>query len=901
MLFDGNNLVHRAYHAMKARPPMTTRHGEVTTAVRVFASMLLKALEDLRPDYWAIAFDTRVPTFRHEMYEAYKAQRPETPDELVRQMVRVHQLVEAFNMPAYEVDGYEADDVLGTLARQAAGQGVDTVIVTGDADTMQLVGPGVSVLYPSPLGTFSQASFFDAAAVEKKYGVAPQYIPDLKALQGDPSDNIPGVPGIGSKTAASLIRQFGGLEDIYRHIDEVEPPRIRDILRQNEAAARQGKELATIVTAAPVELDLERCRTSRYDRARITELFRELEFNALLARLPEGGDTGAAVEVGTGPPPAGNYHTVATTEALEQLVSRLGGAGAFALDTETTGPSAMKDKLVGLSFSPAPGEAYYVPVGHELLDTVQQLPLAQVLERLRPLLADATVTKVTHNGKFDMIVMAEAGAEVNGVASDTMIAAYLLSERALNLKALAFQRLGIEMTPISELIGSGKKQVSMAQVPIERVAAYACADADMTLRLNEVLLPQLKAEGQWQLYTGVEVPLVPVLVHMERSGIALDRARLQELAALLGEKIARLEREIYESIGYEFNINSPRQLAEVLFEHLKLPGGRRKGGSFSTAAGVLEGLRGTHEVVDFILDYRQLTKLKSTYVDALPEMVNPRTGRLHTSFNQTRTATGRLSSSDPNLQNIPVRGEYAREIRRAFIAPAGSYLFGADYSQIDLRVLAHLSGDERLVAAFRHDEDIHAATAAQLFGVAQDEVTPEMRRLAKTVNFGVIYGMSEYGLEQATELSREEAARFISAYFEKYPGVRAYLERTKQEAREKGFVATILNRRRAIPEITSSNRQVREAAERMAINMPVQGTSADIIKVAMVRLFAEMKKRRLASRMLLQVHDELVFEVPQAELPEIAELVPRVMASALELEVPLKVDSRTGRNWGEMG
>ena len=499
-----------------------------------------------------------------------------------------------------------------------------------------------------------------------------------------------------------------------------------------------------------------------------------------------------------------------------------------------------------------------------------------------------------------MTVLAEYGVAVDNLAFDTMLAAYLLGEKSLGLKALAFGRLGIEMTPITDLIGSGAKQISISQVELNRVVDYACADADITGQLARLLEVELHDKGLWPLFAGVELPLLPVLVRMERNGIALDTELLRQMSHRLGEQLLKLEADIYNSIGHQFNINSPQQLGSVLFTELKLPATRKTKTGFSTGASVLEELRGIHPVIESILEYRQLTKLKSTYIDALSGLINPKTGRVHTSFNQTRTATGRLSSSDPNLQNIPVRGEIGKQVRQAFIAPPGSHLLAGDYSQIDLRVLAHLSQDPSLTAAFHRGEDIHAATAAQVFGVDASQVTPDMRRVAKTVNFGVIYGMSDYGLEQATELSREEAAQFITSYFARYPGVKHYIEATKKQARELGYVQTILDRRRSIPEINSSNRQVREAAERMAINMPVQGTSADIIKIAMVHLQQEMNKRRLNSKMLLQVHDELIFEVPEAELAEMHELVPQIMGTALQLSVPLKVDIKTGANWGEM-
>jgi len=899
VMFDGNALVHRAFHAL---PPLTIRKtGEMVGAVYGFALMLLKVIDELKPTHCAIAFDRAAPTFRHKLFDQYKAHRPPTPDELVNQMGRVRQLVETLHIPIFELDDYEADDILGSLSQQASQQNIDSIIVTGDADIMQLVSPRVKVLCPKPRGTFSNTDLYDETAVNQKYGIKPEQIADFKALKGDPSDNIPGVRGIGEKTAVKLIQQFDALDQIYAHIDEVTPPRIQTLLQQNEAIARQSKELATIVTRTPISLNLVDCQVSHFDRQRVTELFRELEFFSLLDKLPELGkpasETVAQIKT---EPPKRDYHTINTTPALDELLNRLSAAKSFAFDTETTSLNALSAQLVGISISPAPGEAYYIPVGHVGWGQVEQLPLQQVISRLNPILEDANLGKLTHNGKYDMTVLAEHGVTVNNLAFDSMVAAHLLGEKSIGLKALAFSKLGIEMTPITALIGSGSKQLSMSQVEITQAADYACADADITGQLTELLKTELNQQELWQLFSEVELPLVPVLVRMERNGVTLDTDLLRQMSYRLSEQLLKLETEIYNSIGHQFNINSPQQLSSVLFEELKLPSARKTKSGYSTGASVLEGLRGIHPIIEFILDYRQLAKLKSTYIDALSNLINPKTGRVHTSFNQTRTATGRLSSSEPNLQNIPIRGELGREVRQAFIAPPGFFLMAGDYSQIDLRALAHLSQDPGLLSAFHQDEDIHTATAAQLFGVNASQVTTDMRRLAKTVNFGVIYGMSDYGLMQATELSREEAAQFITAYFEKYPGVKQYLESTKAQAREMGYVQTILGRKRSIPEINSSNRQVREAAERMAINMPVQGTSADIIKIAMINLHREMEKRQLKSQLLLQVHDELIFEVPQEELDEMRQLVPEAMSTALELSVPLKVDIKTGYNWGEM-
>jgi DNA polymerase-1 len=706
---------------------------------------------------------------------------------------------------------------------------------------------------------------------------------------------------VGGKTAVTLIQQFGPIEEIYRHINQARPPRLQALLRDGEAVARRSKKLATIVTDVPVVFRSDECAVSHYDHGRVTELFRELGFASLLSRLGEMAAGGREVTPAAARPPPSQhtYRVVTTPESFDEMTGRLAAAGSFSFDLEATGLDPMSAQIVGLSFSHTPGEAYYVPVGHVALEGTGQLPLDLVISRIKPLVEDGRLSKMAHNANYDMTLLAQYGVAVNNLTFDSMIAAHLLSERSLSLKALAFERLGAEMTPITELIGTGARQLNMSQVEIERVAEYAGADADMTLQLSRGLDTDLRREGLWSLFADVEMPLVPVLVHMQLNGVALDTELLGQMSKRLAEQLRRLELEIYNHVGHQFNINSPQQLSAILFQDLKLPG-RRKGGSYTTGAEVLEELRGTHPIIAPILEFRQLAKLKSTYIDALPGLVNRKTGRLHTSFNQTRTSTGRLSSTDPNLQNIPVRGDLGREIRLAFVAPNGCLLMSADYSQIDLRALAHLSQDEGMLEAFRHDEDIHSATASRLFGVPPLLVTPDMRRVAKTVNFGVIYGMSEYGLEQATELSREEAARFISAYFEKYAGVKAYLEDTKRLARERGFVETLLGRRRSIPEINSPNRQVRQAAERMAINMPVQGTSADIIKVAMVNLFREMEKRKLKSRMLLQVHDELLFEVPEGEIADMQSLVPRTMSDAIELRIPVRVESKVGRNWGEL-
>ncbi|MCX6001947.1 MAG: DNA polymerase I [Chloroflexi bacterium] len=898
ILFDGNALVHRAFHAL---PPLTiTRSGELVSAVQGFASTLLKLLRENKPDYWAIAFDRHAPTFRHEMFEDYKAQRPKTPPELITQIERVHQLAGAFNLPIFEMDGYEADDIIGTLSRQADSKGIDTLIVTGDNDMLQVIKPGIRVM--SPRRGFADTVVYDESGVREKYDLNPFQLISYKALVGDPSDNIPGVKGIGDKTAVKLLQQYIDLDGIYSHIDEVEPERLRTLLKSNHELAIQNRKLAAIVTDVPITFDMPSCAVGAYDRNKVVELFRELGFSNMLSRLP--GEIGA--EPAETPRPTEtsktNYRIISIEAALDELALRLSYTGTFALSVVPAGDDAMQTSLVGLSISPARCEAYYIPTGHMTLGQIEQLPADRVLSILKPFIEQERYARIAYDGKFDIVLLTQAGLKPGGMCCDILIAAYLLGEKSLKLKALAFNKLGIEIPELSELIGSGAKQVSPARSSIEQVSQFACRDADIVLRLKESLEQELRSEELWSLFNDIEMPLVSILAEMEMHGVLLDRALLIEMSASLGSDMLGLEKEIYNCVGHQFNINSPQQLSAVLFNELKLkPASARKTQSgYSTDAAILEELKDVHPVIRFVLEYRQLAKLKSTYSDALPLLINRKTGRLHTSFNQTGTTTGRLSSSQPNLQNLPIRGETGSRIRQAIIAQPGWLLLSADYSQIDLRALAHISQDAELIATFQRDEDVHTHTASEVFGVPDAEVTTKMRRAAKTINFGVIYGMSGYGLQQATDLTREEAELFISTYFKRYPGVKNYIDNTKRQAAALGYVQTVLGRRRYIPEINSANRLAREAAERMAINMPVQGTSADIIKVAMVNLHREMARRGLKTMMTLQVHDELVFEVPPAEMDVMKLLVQDIMPAAMKLSVPLKIDVKTGPNWGEM-
>jgi DNA polymerase-1 len=909
MLIDGHALAYRAFFALPV-DGFSTSKGELTNAVYGFTMMLLHALQAEKPDYIAVAFDAPAATFRHQEFEEYKAHRPPMREEMRSQMDRIRQVVRTMNIPAFELPGYEADDLIGSLARQASEAGAETVIVTGDTDTLQLVSPRVKVMTPGGYSQrFSEARLYDEKAVRDKYGVDPTLLADYKGLVGDKTDNIPGVSGVGDKTARELIQRYGGVERIYEHLEEIEPGRAKKALAGQEEQALLSKHLATIVTDVPIGLDLEKCRTSDYDRDAVTELFRELEFRSLVQRLPssERGQPRQMTLFG-GEPLAAAAATVVTTEGqLSSLVTELSRAARIAIDVETTSTDAMKADLVGISLATEPGRSYYVPVGHLLAQgPAGQLPVGLVAERLGPVLVNPKVAKSAHNGKYDLTVLKRHGIEVRDLDFDTMIAAYLLepSRRGFGLKDLAWSKLGLEMKPITDLIGKGRGQITMAQVPIADAAAYAGADADATARLVDVLEKELREREQWNLFRDVEMPLVHVLMDIEMVGVALDTDELLDISTDMHKRIVELEEQIQGLAGRPFNLSSTQQLGRILFDELKLPVKAKTKTGFSTRASVLEELRGQHSIIDLILEHRQLTKIKSTYVDALPLLVNRETGRVHTSYNQTGTVTGRLSSSDPNLQNIPVRTELGRHVRCAFVSQEGWVLLAADYSQVELRILAHISQDPGLLAAFDRGEDIHASTAATVFEVPLSAVTPEMRRIAKTINFGIIYGMGEYGLSQRTSLSVEQSRKFIENYFARYEKVRDYVEGTKAEARERGYVSTLLGRRRYFPELQTSSRAhtgVQRAAEREAINMPIQGTAADIIKIAMVRLHDALQKDNFAARMILQVHDELVLEVPREELSPVADLVRSVMESAWGLDASLRVDRKVGKNWEQMG
>ena len=915
VLLDGHSLVHRAYHALR---PLSNSNGEPTHAVYGFTSMLIKAIGELKPDYMAITFDRSKPTFRHREFVEYKAQRPPSPEDLRSQFKPVRDVVTALDIPIFELDEYEADDLLGTLARQAAEAGLQSMIVSGDADMLQLVNDSVRVM--TPRVGFSQTVVYDVAAVQQRYGVLPSILPDWKAIKGDPSDNIKGVAGIGDKGATRLLTQFGSIDGILSRMDEVDGRLARKLAGQDELL-RQNLRLATILCDAPIELDLDQSRFAGVPMTKTVQAFNDLEFMSLIPRLrnlphrDEGPPAiGSFVKGGQisfldtekadgGSPDAsfGPVEVVDSRPPLVELARRLVAAGAFALDTETTGRDPLRVALVGISICYEPGRSYYIPLVTP--SGPSDLSMEDLREILGPVLSDPEVAKFGHNAKYDGIVLTQAGLPVDNFEFDTMIAVALTenpSRGHLGLKGLSIDRLGLEMTPIEDLIGKGKNQISMHEVAVEKVAPYAGADAEATFRLVDPLKTELETKAMQKVFQEVEMPLVRVLSDMEMAGIAVDVPFLKRMSVTITEQLGQIEERIYDQVGHPFKIGSTKQLAEVLFGELGLKGLRRTKTGYSTDANTLSALRHDHPVVPLILEHRQLAKLKSTYVDALPLMVNPNTNRVHTSYNQIGAATGRLSSTDPNLQNIPVRTQVGRQVRKAFVTRGDEYaLLSADYSQIELRLLAHMTEDQNLIAAFNESQDIHAATASQVLGVPLDQVTSDMRRSAKAINFGIIYGISDFGLSVQLGIRPSEAGEFISEYFARYPRVQQYLDSVKQHGVDEGYVDTLYGRRRNVPDLRASNRQIRLAAERAAINMPLQGTAADIIKLAMIQLHERLEHRD-DCQMLLQVHDELLFEVKIASLAEVGEIVRHEMENVTQLRVPTEVDLSSGPNWCDL-
>ncbi|MFN8454113.1 MAG: DNA polymerase I [Anaerolineae bacterium] len=944
ILIDGHALAYRAYFGMPAT--FSTAAGEPTHAVYGFANMLLAVWKEYNPDYFIVTFDAG-DTFRHELYGEYKATREKMPDDLSSQITRIEQLVKAFNMPVFTKEGYEADDLLGTLATQAAAQGIETLIVTGDRDAFQLVNPHIKVVYPGGQNRFNERKLYDEAEVEARFGVPPGQLVDLKAMVGDTSDNIPGIKGIGDKTAAKLLQQYGSLEGIYAHLADL-PAAQRAKFEADRDNAFLSQKLGRIITDVPgVALNVEAGKTTEFDLHEVANLFVELEFNTIFNRIPGAPPDKSPKEYATIKPkraeqitaPDGRYSTVDTPDKLAELVARLKQSDRLAVDVETDSTDEVQANLVGIAITPAAGEGYYLPVGHgekpqpktegqlSLFDTPTergqdkpsppaplppstpaQLDLAMVQSALASILSDPAITKYMHNAKFDMTVLEQHGLPVAPPIFDTMIASWVghnASDARHGLKDLAREKLHIQMTEIKELIGSGKNQLTMNQIPVEKVTPYAAADVDMTLRLIEAVeKPMRDIPELGRIFYDLELPLVYVLKDMELAGIKIDAAALGQMSAQMGQRLAELEGKIYDVCGHKFNLGSTQQLSDVLFGKLGLPTtglSKTKSGHYSTAAGVLENFKGQHEVIDLILEHRTLAKLKSTYLDALPTMINPHTGRVHTNYNQIGVSTGRISSSEPNLQNIPIRSEQGREIRRAFVAAAGCRLISADYSQIELRILAHVAQDPGLLQAFAQNEDVHAVTAATVLGIPLAEVTKDQRRIAKTVNYGLAYGQSAFGLAQSAGISQAEARDFIATYFQNYPGLKRYIDDTKRMALEQGYLTTLLGRRRDFSNLATATGAQRSALEREAINMPIQGTAADIMKIAMIQLHDALRREKLTSRILLQVHDELVLEAPEAEVAAAARLTREVMCQAYDLkEAALQVEVESGDNWLEL-
>ncbi len=916
-LVDGSGFIFRAFHGL---PMMTRPDGVPVNAVYGFTSMLMKLMQEQEADHLAVIFDAGRTTFRSEIYPDYKAHRPEPPEELVPQFALIREAVRAFNVPCVELPGFEADDLIATYARLAREQGARVTIVSSDKDLMQLVGEGVEMFDPLKNRVIGPAEVFE------KFAVGPDKVVDVQALAGDSTDNVPGVPGIGIKTAAQLITEFGDLESLLAAAATIKQPKRRESLLANADLARISRRLVELRRDVPVPEPLEGFGLRAPDRDTLLAFVAAQGFRSIKSRIEQhlsNGSTAAAAATAPvaaeapaeAPPPAVEkaYELILTAGDLSRWVAQAREAGVVAVDTETTGLDPLRCALVGISLATAPGRACYIPLLHDsgpaqgdLLGGAVAagptlLPKAEAVRLLRPLLEDPAVLKVGHNIKFDLQVLAGAGLAVSPI-DDTMLLSYVLScgLHGQGMDELAERTLGYRTIPFSEVCGSGRNQITFERVPLAKALDYAAEDADITLRLHQAYKPRLAPERLTTVYETLERPLVPVLAAMERRGILVDKAELQAISGEFAGRLAELERDICALAGQDFNVGSPKQLGEILFETLGLPGGKKgKTGAYATGAEVLEQLAEQHPLPQKVLDWRQLAKLKSTYADALVEQINPATGRVHTSFSMAGTSTGRLASSDPNLQNIPIRTAEGRRIRRAFIAPPGHSLLSADYSQIELRLVAHVAGIEGLKQAFHQGEDIHAITASQVFGVPVAGMDPMVRRQAKAINFGIIYGISPFGLARQLGISNGEAKAYIEAYFARYPEIRAYMEDAKRQARDLGYVTTLFGRKCFIQGGEQKNPAMRAFAERAAINAPIQGGAADIIKRAMIRLQPALDAAGLSARMLLQVHDELVFEVPDAELEATRALVKRVMEAAAALSVPLLVETGAARTWAE--
>ncbi|MFO8048649.1 MAG: DNA polymerase I, partial [Desulfosudaceae bacterium] len=865
---------------------LSNSRGLPTNAAYSFTRMLMKFMEERQARYAVVLFDARGPTFRHELYEEYKANRAAMPEDMAVQIPYIKRIVEGFRVPMLEMEGYEADDLIGTLAEKAVQDGLEVVIVSGDKDFAQLVSDHITIWDPM------KEVVIDPPAVREKYGLEPAQMIDVMALAGDSADNIPGVPGIGEKTALTLIREFGSLDEVYRQLDTITKKKQKENLLNYRDQAYLSRQLVVIDSQVPVDYEVTRFTVAEPDHNTLSDLFGELEFAALQKAFPRESNLADK-----------NYRAVFETADLDELVKRLEQADCFAFDTETTGTNPMRAELVGISISLAADEAVYIPVGHVYEGAPEQLEARIVLERLRPVLTNERILKIGQNIKYDWTILARSGLDLRGPVFDTMVAAYLLnpSRRGYGLDQLALDFFDHRMISYKEIAGSGKKARCFSEVAVEEALPYAAEDADLTFCLYEKLAAELDRAGLRRLFDGIEMPLVPVLQAMERRGVAVDKEALHELSQLFEGQLEEMEKQIYGLAGEEFNINSPQQLGRILFEKLGLPTQKKtkKKTGYSTDADVLTTLAAHHELPAVLLRHRTISKLKSTYADALFDLINPETGRIHTSFNQTATTTGRLSSTDPNLQNIPIRTEEGRRIREAFVPRSGWTFVAADYSQIELRILAHYSNDPILIEAFENDEDIHTRTASEVFQVFPEMITDDVRRQAKAINFGIVYGISPYGLARDLGISQKMARNYMDGYFARYQQVKAFMDQAIEDARATKKTRTLFDRVRYLPDIDSSNRTVRGFAERAAINTPIQGTAADIIKLAMIEVESKLRQEGLAAVMLLSVHDEVVLESPPEEVDKVTSLLTEIMENICDLAVRLKVNVATGTNWAD--
>ena len=883
-LIDGNSILYRSYYAIRQ---LSTSRGFPTNAIYGFLTTMKKILEAEKPAYLGIVFDTKGPKTRHKLFKDYKAQRKPMPEDLSAQVPELKKLIASLRIPLYESEEYEADDVLASLAVRAADCGVKPFIVTTDKDLLQVVNGSISVYNPS------KEIVLDMPGVREFFGVDAAQVADVLALWGDPSDNIPGVPGIGEKTAKSLITEFGTLDNLLAHLDRVKNPRVREKLEQNGEILDMSRKLVVIEKDLSLAFTLDDFLLSEPDAEEASRIFRELEFTSLLPAFVKPKEAGEA----------GVYKAVFDEKELEALAARFKDSGALALDTETDSPFPTRARLVGISFSVKPGEAFYIPLRHDYPGVPDQIPVEKALAILRPVLEDPKIPKIGQNIKYDAIVLLSEGVELRGIREDSMVLSYLLEPNwgKHSLEKIALHYLQKTKQPYESVAGKGRLQRTMDKVEIAAVTPYACLDADLAGELGPLLMTKVEGQGLGRLYNEIERPLIELLARMEIWGVKVDHLALKDLSNSLGADLKRLEKEIYQHAGLEFNINSPKQLGDILFRKLNLPSAKKTKatGSFSTSIDILQDLALIHPLARLVLEFRQASKLKSTYADALPELIDPKTGRIHTSYNQTIAATGRLSSSDPNLQNIPARGEQGKKFRRTFIPEDGHLLLAADYSQIELRILAHLSEDPTLIKTFLEDRDIHEETAVSVFGENTSLFKEEMRRRAKIINFSIVYGTSAFSLAKELGTSNSEAQNFIDRYNEKYPKVRAYLDRLVDDAKSRGFVETLFGRIRQVPELGQKDRNIQQAGRRIALNTPIQGTAADILKKAMLMIWEALKKEKLATKMILQVHDELVFEVPKDERKAVEKIVRHGMENVCSLRVPLKVHLGWGPNWAD--